>query len=235
MSDKKDVAVSPDVIEEKSVDKAEEKKKNPPRAKDYIFINHMMRSARSGLKRHMRSGNRRQGVILDNGQRLRRRGNRLMNEVNLRTLVECHHKLLGYLESGIIEAIDPHTQKVMTIEQVIAKIKEVGYRMNLKQDLLVAYDTPISEAGLPDPNSTQPNIKVMEELAKTPEATGQDETPPEDNVEPNEGLTEDDLVKLSRSKLNDTAMEYGIEDPGSYKTKQDVIDAIFEAQAGEES
>jgi len=172
MSEEKDTAVSPEVAEEQPVDNAEEGavqeekeevKKNPPRPKDYVFVNHMMRSARSGLKRHARSGNRRQGVILDNGQRLRRRGARLMNEVNLRTMVECHRRFLDYIEAGIIEVYDPNGMKIMSLEQVIARIEEVGSRMTPGEKKMKVEWSP--SAVDPKPDSTRPNMKVAEELA----------------------------------------------------------------------
>jgi len=71
------------------------------------------------------------------------------------------------------------------------------------------------------------------------ESEGEDTEATDDDTvvgegEPDEGLTEEELMKQNREQLNDTALEYGVEDPESYRTKQDVVDAIFAAQAGEE-
>lgn len=242
MSEEKDTAVSPEVAEKQPADATEEKEapKTEPRPKDYVLVNHMMKSARSSLKRHMRSGNRRQGVILDNGQRIRKRGYRMMNEVNLRTMVENHRRLLDYLESGIIEVIDPVTGKSLDVDGLIKKIEEVGSRLTPGDKMKVDWSPNATEA---KPDSTRPDMEVSEELAKSPEATGKPESEPEQESEPDEvvgegepeeGLTEEELLKLNRSDLNDTAREYGVDNPEGLKNKQEVVDAIFEAQAGEE-
>jgi hypothetical protein len=231
MSEEKDTAVSPDAAEQpKDTEGTAEVQKNPARPKEYVLVNHMMKSARSGLKRHARSGNRRQGVILDNGQRIRKRGYRMMNEVNLRTMVASHRRLLDYLESGIIEVIDPVTSKALTVAELIKKIEEVGSRATPGEKMKVDWAPSAVD---PKPDSTQPNMEVAEELAKSPEATGESEEVVGDG-EPEQGLTEEELLKLSRSDLNDTAREYGVDNPEGLKNKQEVVDAIFEAQAGEE-
>ena len=102
----------------------------------------------------------------------------MMNEVNLRSMVECHRRFLDYMEAGVIEVIDPHTNRAMTMEQVIARIEEVGSRMNPGEKLKVDW-----APGAKDADATQPNAEKAKELAETPEATGEDEVAEEEVAE----------------------------------------------------
>lgn len=90
--------------------------------------------------------------------------------------------------------------------------------------------------GAHSPLSVAAIAAEMNKPAPAPAAIDQVDTPtPEDNEEnvsesvPESGYSEDQLKAMSLKKLRSVALQYGVGNPARFKSKQEVIDAIFAA------
>ncbi len=112
----------------------------------HVLIRNMARSPRTRTARAARSGHRRQGVLLDDGTRIRKQGRRRYTEVDLRTFANNHQRLLEYVRVGSIEVCDPKTERAILYEDLVELVKNVGTHlaerateMNAHHEEAVAY------------------------------------------------------------------------------------------------
>jgi len=224
MSDEKDTAESPEA-------------KPETRPIHYVLVRHMARSPRTRTLRAARAGHRRQGVLLDDGTRIRKRGKRRLTEVDLRTMVDNHQKLLEYVRVGTIEVLDPVTEQAIPYEGVVEIIENLAKTMKLEKfelletgvqdEVIPGSDVPENTAPMPD--TTRPDIDASAMMAAADQAEakkrGEANLPPSE--EEAEELTEADLKKMNRKELDALATDNGL-DPGDYSKKDELIEALLE-------
>lgn len=104
----------------------EEISKPAERVIDYVLVRHMSRSPRTRTLRAARSGHRRQGVLLDEGTRIRRKGKQRLTEIHLRDFVNNHTKLLEYVRVGTLEIVDPDTEYTIGYDDLVSGIQKLG-------------------------------------------------------------------------------------------------------------
>jgi len=92
----------------------------------HVLVRHMARSPRTRTMRAARAGHRRQGVILDNGLRLRRKGRGRFTELDLRDFAENHERLLEYVRVGSLEVCDPRSERIIPYDSLCELLEEVG-------------------------------------------------------------------------------------------------------------
>lgn len=322
--------------EEARLKQEEEDERIAHRPLFHVLVRHAARSPRTRTMRAARAGHRRQGAILDNGIRIRKRGRRRYTELDLRELVTEHERLLEYVRVGTLEVCDPKSEEVIPYNDLVKMIGQVAAwledhkahqaekmyakemedyesAMEVYKEKLSAWEDAHKEyekaekehkkavsklkegEEAPEFTAKPPSAKPVEpEKPEKPEiekevmevndpSEGQDSLPDsvhsdvtrpdmgegaaiaavdqheaemtgeantsddedegadsdleEEESEEEEngnGLTEEELMKMTRPELNEAALEYGVEDPESYSSKQAVVDAIFELQNGEE-
>lgn len=101
---------------------AESPGKGGGRPLDYVLVRHMARSPRTRTLRAARSGHRRQGVLLDDGTRIRKKGRKRFTEVALDTLADNNQRLLEYVQIGAIEVCDPKTERPISFDDLLKMI-----------------------------------------------------------------------------------------------------------------
>jgi hypothetical protein len=106
-------------------ERAEEAERIANRPLYHVLVRHMGRSARTRTMRAARAGHRRQGVLLDDGTRVRKRGRRF-TEVDLRELANNHQRLLEYVRTGAVEVCDPKTEHAIPYDGLVKMISDVG-------------------------------------------------------------------------------------------------------------
>lgn len=89
----------------------------------WVYVRHVGRSAANRASRRARAGHRRQGVLLDNGLRIRKRGRQRLTKLNLKEFVQNHERLFHYLDNCMIEVIDPKTLKVISREDLLGGLR----------------------------------------------------------------------------------------------------------------
>jgi len=299
-------------------------KKTCERPLHHVLVRHMGRSPRTRTMRAARSGHRRQGVLLDDGSRIRRKGKKRLTELDLRAFVDNHRRLMEYVRVGTIEILDAWTEFPVSYNDLKSRLielgdqvvkerneeakeahkaaveaakaagaepppppKELGFVLDesgLQQDPVGGSDkvenTAPSDA-LPPAAATDPWVLTLTDAGKEPTAVvrilreslgmsitnlgelgklpvelrrfagegdatslimGLQEagatvnltreevpTPSAGEGGGEESLTEDELLKKSRSDLNGLAKEYGVKKPEKMASKQSVVDAIFKA------
>ena len=195
-----------------------------PRALDYILVRHMARNPRTRTLRAARSGHRRQGVLLDDGTRIRKKGRKRFTEVALTTMVDNHQRLLEYLRVGTLEACDPRTERPLEYEEVLSLIKNLGSDQKeftlddsgVQQDTVDGSDNPENFA--PPPSPKKPS------KGGSPPKVEQAAPPKE------EGHTEGELLAMKLDELKLVAVNtYGVDKDAvsSMRAKREVVTAIF--------
>jgi hypothetical protein len=117
--------------EQKRRDEIEERTaKNADRRLFHVLVRHMARSPRTRTLRASRAGHRRQGVILDEGTRIRKRGRGRFTPVDLTKFVQNHTRLLEYIRTGAIEVCDPRSERPIPYEGVIEMLSSVSAQVN---------------------------------------------------------------------------------------------------------
>ena len=106
--------------------KAEELERVANRPLYHVLVRHMARSPRTRTMRAARSGHRRQGVILDDGKRIRKKGRRRYTEVDLREMVRNNQRLLEYVRIGAIEVCDPKNEQAIPYEGLVELLGSVA-------------------------------------------------------------------------------------------------------------
>lgn len=218
---------------------------------DSVLVQHLAGSPRTRTLRASRSGHRRQGVLLDDGSRIRRKGDR-PSELSIHDLVKNHTSILEHVRVGTVEICDPHTEEFIPYVELVALIKASAARLGIK-------DFVFSDAGLeegiidgsdrvdnaaPFSYSTPAAPTIQVPVTEIPPAQPK---PPEPAPAPEEALPpgpppqakkapkykEADLSELSKDKLVKIAeREFKLE-TSKLRSKQALIDAIVAAQVKE--
>jgi len=234
--------MSPAESPEAMADEAVTENTEPKAAGPFVYVRHVGRSAANRTERRIRGGNRRQGAVLDNGMRIRKKGRYRLTKIALKGFVDSHERLFYYLDKAILEVIDPATMKALTREDLLVLLQEAakdfGKKVTVGKELLPpAYTTqaPQSPPSRPE-DVTRPDMGQGAVMAAVDqheaEMTGEANPPVEEEEEPveevgsDEGLTEVDLKKMSRKQLDDLAKENDI-NPEDYSNKSDLIDALL--------
>lgn len=189
-----------------------------PRVKDYVLVRHMARNPRTRTMRAARAGHRRQGVLLDDGTRIRKKGRKRFTEVALTTLADNHQKLLEYIRVGSLEACDPATERPLSYQDVLALIQKSGAsRQGFKLD-----DSGVQQGAVDGADKLE-NAAPPPAVKKEPKAA---ESPPPPKRKP----TESELHSMKLDELKVVAVNtYGMSANavGSMRAKREVISAIL--------
>jgi hypothetical protein len=122
---------------ERAKQEEEERQENyRARPLSHVLVRHMGRSPRTRTMRAARSGHRRQGVLLDDGTRIRKKGKRRFTEVDLRELINNHQKFLEHVRVGSIEVCDPRNEEPIPYDDLVSGIKNLGVEMAAKEATL---------------------------------------------------------------------------------------------------
>ena len=191
MSDPKDTVVSPEVTSEV----------NP---RDTVLLQHLQRDAASRHLRADRGGHRRQGVLLDDGTRIRQKAYR-KTEVSIETLAANHQSILEHHRKGRL-AIFTSDEKELSYDEVLKLLTGRGVVVmeeSLKEQIHTV-SAPVSPPELDqdgDPKilnvppvaqveePTRPDIKLSETIAATDMAEQQKklpETPVKKTIHPSQ-------------------------------------------------
>lgn len=84
----------------------------------YFLVNHIGRSRLTKGMRKSRAGYRRQGILLADGTRIRKKGRRRRNILSAEKLLANWEKIYDLSERGIIEIQDPVTERPIPIDQL---------------------------------------------------------------------------------------------------------------------
>jgi hypothetical protein len=123
MSDEEtDTAVSPELPE------ADEAKP----LGEYVLVQHLQRWAGSRSLRAERGGHRRQGVLLDDGSRIRQKSYRL-HAMPLDTLLANHQSMLEHVREGRLAVFDPDGTTELTYELLLAKLHKGLGKENVQE------------------------------------------------------------------------------------------------------
>lgn len=193
----------------------------------YVLVRHMARNPRTRTMRAARSGHRRQGVLLDDGTRIRKKGRKRFTQVALTTMVDNHQRLLEYLRVGTLEACDPVTERPMDYQEVLDLIKSLGaakgeFKLDesgVQQDSVDGSDDPENFAPPPSPK----RVRKENPPPKT-------EVGPTQGSAPVEGHTEGELFAMKLDELKTIAVNtYGVDKNAvsSMRVKKEVVAAIF--------
>ena len=118
-------AESPEMDDEQP----QEKTSSEPKRIEYILVRHMGRSPRTRTLRAARGGHRRQGVLLKNGQRIRKKGRKRLTQLHLKDFVENHTRLLEYVRVGAIEFVNPVTLQPIPYDDLLDFVHDFGSAM----------------------------------------------------------------------------------------------------------
>ena len=201
--------------EEAKAAAAEAAKPKPPREIDYVLVRHMARSPRARTMRAARAGHRRQGVLLDDGTRIRKKGRQRLTELAMETFVKNHARILEFVRVGALELVDPFDLEPIPYAELVDIAKKlVGGELDT--DTRVPQDPPMGS--------------VEENTAPEPK----DAPPPAPEASQKDAYYEEELKKMTRPDLNELASsQFGINRPDNMPNKQAVIDAIVAAGGGE--
>lgn len=89
----------------------------------YFLVNHIGRSRLTKGMRKSRAGYRRQGILLADGTRIRKKGRRRRNVLSARVILANWEKIFDLLERGIIEIQDPVTERPIPIDELGALLE----------------------------------------------------------------------------------------------------------------
>jgi len=106
--------------------KAEELERIANRPLYHVLVRHMARSPRTRTMRAARAGHRRQGVLLDDGTRIRKKGRKRYTEVDLRELARNNQRFLEFVRVGAIEVCDPKTEHAIPYNDLVKMIGDVA-------------------------------------------------------------------------------------------------------------
>jgi len=208
----------------------------PKQEAPYFYVRHVGRSAANRASRRARAGHRRQGAVLDNGVRIRKKGRMRLTKVAFKEFVENHERLFYYLDNGIIEAIDPATMQAIPRDELLNLIHgmagDFGREVTVTDEIL----PPALLTGMVQHPPTRPQDVTRPDMGEgaalaavdqhEAEMKGEANPPPvEEEVE--EELTESDLKKMSRKELDKLAKEHDL-DPSEYSNKDELIEALLE-------
>ena len=84
----------------------------------YVLVRHMCRSPLTRTKRAARAGHRRQGVVLGNGQRIRKKSRRQLVKVGLDVLIADKDRVIEFVRVGTLELCEPRTLSTIPYEML---------------------------------------------------------------------------------------------------------------------
>ena len=226
--------MSPDASPEEAL--VEKTETNQPKTRaNAVLVRHISKrvQSRSG-RRVARGGGRRQGVVLDNGLRIRKKGRLRLNVVHLSEFARSSDRLMAAMDLSIIEVLDPNTMKVLSKEELFGRLNiAVKESVNPRPADATREDIDVSAVTAA---VDQANAKRDGEANPPPSErdTGLLDDEGEEMSEEGDELSMDDLEKMSRKDLDKLAVDYGVEDPKKLANKGEVIDAIVAAAEGKE-
>ena len=84
----------------------------------YVLVRHMCRSPLTRTKRAARAGHRRQGVVLGNGQRIRKKSRRQLVKIALDVLIADKDRVIEFVRVGTLELCEPRTLSTIPYEML---------------------------------------------------------------------------------------------------------------------
>jgi hypothetical protein len=72
--------------------------------------------------RAARAGHRRQGILLDDGTRIRKKGRQRLTELTMKTFIGNQAKILELIKIGALELVNPNTLNPMSHDEVMALV-----------------------------------------------------------------------------------------------------------------
>jgi hypothetical protein len=105
-----------------NIDTAERPEETKEVKSGTLLLQHLQRDANTRSLRSQRSGHRRQGVLLDDGTRIRQRGYRV-TEISTQTLADNHQSILEHVREGRVAIFTPD-EKELSYEQLVALLKD---------------------------------------------------------------------------------------------------------------
>jgi hypothetical protein len=205
--------------EAKEKPKASKLKPTKPRELNYVMVQHMGYAAETRAHRHIRPGGRKQRIMLDNGRRLRAKGDRY-TEVTFSDVLANFNTLLGGVRNGTIQVCRPDNLQAVTLEQFL----DLGERLSedFKKDLkvdetllepLVGSDLKDRKAWVTKPKDadvTNPDMGQSELMAKVDQHEA--EAKGEANPPPDTGLLDDQgQPAAAEGAEGDTQLDAGAE------------------------
>jgi hypothetical protein len=185
----------------------------------HVLVRHMARSPRTRTLRAGRAGHRRQGVLLDDGTRIRKRGRGRYTQVDLTRFAQNHTRLLEYIRTGAIEVCDPKTEQPIPYEGVKELLGSVAGHVNdvLKDRAMNKYHRDVElheEAMKVFEEKTMPGyeeaLKAWKKKASAAKKSGAvfTETAPPEPVPPAEPEEpkEFDAIEFDESGLQETEL-----------------------------
>jgi hypothetical protein len=243
-------------LEAKLADQEAEERARRKADKLYVYVRHTGRTTATRAQRKARAGNRRQGVVLDNGLRIRKKGRQRVTKLGLRDLVANHRRLFHYLDNHILEVLDPDMKPISRdrLAEILESLaKGMGRKVSVPK-VLVPYSRASGlKAGKRPVEDVQEEPESEEETGSTEGPEGEEETTAvtteagdssEEETEGTEGedtsgeaegtedseedeLTEDDLKKMSRAELDEIASASGLTS-SDYSSNAKLITALLE-------
>lgn len=246
MSDEKDTAVSPEETAkepEASKVESEDKVTTPTKPKDYVLLQHLQRDRGTRSLRAARGGHRRQGVLLEDGTRIRQRAYRY-TELSVANLVSNHQSLLEHVREGRLAVFAPD-ETPLSYDEVVSlvggelqksdvksEVNESSLKEQVQESSTGVKDEEVNPPISPpskDRDATRPDGELSATLAAVDMAEESKKLASPEQEEAAEELTEGDLLKKNRAELNKLAIEYGVKHPEKMGSKQAVVEAIFAA------
>ena len=120
--------------------------------------------------------------------------------------------------------------------KALSTIKHDGkvYQAGELLDVRDRYATPLVEGGVAVAVEDEQGDKTDEVSAQNESAEPVEDAPNAEQADGSETTQDEDLSSLSRADLNARAEEVGVTGAASMPNKQAVIDAILEAEQGQE-
>jgi hypothetical protein len=141
-----------------------------------VSIRHLARSAKSKVIRAARPGYRWQGFLLDNGSRIRRKGDRV-SVIDSEAFAANASIILEGVITGFLEIVDPETERPMALEAVVKMAQDASPKgldkglLETLDDMLpyhgvsVKVEAPKAKAVKKEEPKVEPKEEVKEEVA----------------------------------------------------------------------
>lgn len=89
----------------------------------YFLVNHIGQNRLMRSQRKLRAGFRRQGILLSDGTRIRKRGRRKYNVVTVKAILANWEQIFDLLDRGIIEILDPVTERPIHVDELSTRLE----------------------------------------------------------------------------------------------------------------
>jgi len=94
---------------------------SPGKVEEVLLVRHMCRSPLTRTARAARAGHRRQGIVLADGTRIRKKGSRRFTVLALRDLVQNQERILELVRIGALEVCDTN-ERALSYEALVEKL-----------------------------------------------------------------------------------------------------------------